>query len=113
MAAITELADKFFVACETGKGWEGCKSYCRPGATFDCQSEPLVDVKTLEQYCDWMKGLLGFMPDGRYELKSFATDDKRQNVSAYAVFRATHTKQGTCQRLVNFLDRHIEFDLRC
>jgi hypothetical protein len=41
-----------------------------------------------------MKGLLGFMPDGRYELVSFATDEKRRNVSAYAVFHGAHTGQG-------------------
>ena len=41
-----------------------------------------------------MKGLLTFIPDGRFELKSFATDDERHNVSAYAVFRGTHTGEG-------------------
>jgi predicted ester cyclase len=94
MASITDVADKFFVACETGKGWEACKGCCTPGATFSAQSEPLADIKTLEQYCEWMKGLLGFIPDGRYELKSFATDAKRNNVTAYAVFHGTHTGPG-------------------
>ena len=37
---------------------------------------------------------LTFIPDGRFELKSFATDDERNNVSAYAVFRGTHTGEG-------------------
>lgn len=94
MASITDIANKFFVACETGKGWDGCAAYCTPNATFSAQAEPLADVKTLAAYCDWMKGLLGFVPDGRYELKSFATDTERNNVSAYAVFRGTHTGQG-------------------
>ena len=91
MASIGETAEQFFVACETGKGWEGCKAYCTPDATFSAQAEPLRDVSTLQQYCDWMQGLLGFLPDGRYDLKSFATDEKRRNVSAYAVFKGTHT----------------------
>jgi predicted ester cyclase len=94
MASITDTADKFFVACDTGKGWQICKAYCTPNATFAAQAEPLADVKTLEQYCDWMKGLLTFIPDGRYELVSFATDEKRHNVSACAVFHGTHTGQG-------------------
>jgi hypothetical protein len=38
--------------------------------------------------------MMGIMPDGRYELVSFATDEKRRNVSAYAVFHATRTGQG-------------------
>ena len=80
MASISETAEKFFVACETGKGWDGCKVYCKPGATFSAQSEPLADIQTLDKYCDWMKWLLGPLPDGHYELKSFAVDEKRRNV---------------------------------
>jgi predicted ester cyclase len=41
-----------------------------------------------------MKGLLTPVPDGRYEVKSFALDDQRKNVSAFAVFRGTHTGEG-------------------
>ena len=94
MAAITSVAEAFFEACETGKGWEGCRAYCAPGATFSAQAEPLLDVRTLEQYTEWMKGILTILPDGRYELKSFATDEARHNVAAYAVFHATHTGTG-------------------
>lgn len=94
MANITETARQFFEACETGKGWAGCQAFCAPGATFRAQAEPLADVRTLEAYTEWMKGLLRFMPDGRYELKSFATDEARQNVSAYGVFSGTHSADG-------------------
>jgi predicted ester cyclase len=94
MSSITAVAEAFFAACETGKGWEGCKAYCTPDASFVAQSEPLANVHTLQAYADWMKGLLTFMPDGRYEVKSFATDEARQNVSAYGVFSATHTGEG-------------------
>ena len=89
MTSITEIAKKFFEACETGKGWEGCKAYCKADATFSAQAEPLVGVKNLQQYTDWMKGLLTFIPDGRYELKSFGTDDERKSVCAYGVFSGT------------------------
>ena len=34
------------------------------------------------------------LPDARYELRSFATDSERGNVSAYAVFMGTHTGEG-------------------
>jgi predicted ester cyclase len=94
MASITDVARMFFEACETGKGWDGCKPYCRPGATFASQAEPLANVKTLESYTEWMKGLLGFMPDGRYEVKSFATDAERKSVAAYGVFSGTHSGPG-------------------
>jgi predicted ester cyclase len=94
MATMTDTARKFFDACETGKGWEGCKAYCKPDATFAAQAEPLLKVKSLEGYANWMKGVLGPLADGRYEIKSFATDSERNNVAAYGVFHATHTGQG-------------------
>ncbi|HEY3738247.1 MAG TPA: nuclear transport factor 2 family protein [Bryobacteraceae bacterium] len=94
MSEITNTAEAFFTACETGKGWESCGAYCAPEATFSAQAEPLLGVKTLEQYTEWMKGLMTVMPDARYEIKSFATDAGRNNVAAYGVFHATHTGEG-------------------
>jgi len=94
MASISAIANDFFAACETGKGWEVCKTYCAPNATFAAQAEPLADIKTLAEYADWMKGLMTIMPDGSYEVKSFATDTERNNVAAYAVFSGTHTGPG-------------------
>src|SRR5262245_5308058 len=94
MASMADTARAFFDACETGKGWDGCKPYCRPDATFAAQAEPLAEVRTLQQYADWMKGLMTLMPDGGYTVKSFAVDSERNNVCAYAVFSGTHTGQG-------------------
>jgi predicted ester cyclase len=93
-STMTDTARAFFEACETGGGWEACSAYCTADATFAAQAEPLADVRTLEDYAEWMKGLLVFMPDGRYELRSFAADTERQNVSAYAVFSGTHSADG-------------------
>jgi hypothetical protein len=89
-----DTAEKFFAACETGLGWEGCSVYCKPGATFKAQAEPLAEFATLEQYTNWMKDLLTVLVDGRYEVKSFAIDEERRNVSAYGVFTGTHTAGG-------------------
>ena len=94
MASIRETAEQFFDACETGKGWAGCKAYCHDNATFAAQAGALADVSTVQGYTDWMKGMFTPVPDGRYELRSFAVDEQRNNVSAYAVFRGTHTGQG-------------------
>ena len=92
--SIREVAQDFFDACETGKGWKVCSAYCTPNATFSAQAEPLLEVKTLAQYTDWMKGILTVLPDAHYEVKSFATDSARNNVIAYGVFYGTHTGQG-------------------
>ena len=80
MSSITDTARRFFEACEEGKGWEGCKEYCTSDATFNAQAEPLADMRNLEQYTEWVKGLGTFMPDAGYDLKSFAVDEGRRNV---------------------------------
>jgi hypothetical protein len=49
MASITAVAKQFFEACETGKGWQGCRDCCTPNATFAAQAEPLAELTTLEQ----------------------------------------------------------------
>ncbi|MEM0934975.1 MAG: ester cyclase [Pseudomonadota bacterium] len=92
--SIEAIARDFFDACETGKGWETCKMYCRDGATFSGQADALDGITTLEGYAEWMKNLLTPIPDGHYELKSFSTDADRAIVSAFAVFRGTHTVDG-------------------
>ncbi len=94
MSEMRIAAMSFFDACETGEGWEACSTYCHDDATFSAQAGALADVDTLEAYTDWMKGLLGPVPDGNYELRSFAVDEERSNVSAFAVFRGTHTGDG-------------------
>jgi predicted ester cyclase len=91
---IGQTAREFFEACETGKGWEVCQRYCHPDASFAAQAHALDGVKTLQGYTEWMKGLFHPMPDGRYELRSFAVDPERNSVSAYGVFRGTHTGDG-------------------
>ena len=94
MPNMTETAHAFFEACETGKGWEGCSAYCAPDATFAAQAEPLTEVKTLQQYTDWMKGIMTVLTNATYEVKSFAADTQRNNVCAYGVFSGTHLAGG-------------------
>ncbi|UXH99976.1 ester cyclase [Photobacterium sp. TY1-4] len=94
MSDRQQQAMLFFDACETGKGWEVCKMFCHPEATFSAQAAALAEVTTLEAYTEWMKGLLTPIPDGRYELKCFAEDDARACVAAFAVFHGTNTGPG-------------------
>lgn len=94
MSSIRETAMRFFDACETGKGWEECAEFCHPGASFSSQADVLQEMDTLEAYTDWMKELFTPVPDASYEIRSFAVDEDRRNVSAYGVFRGTHTGEG-------------------
>ena len=94
MSNIKSQAELFFEACETGKGWEACQAFCHSGATFSCQAGALAEIGSLEAYTEWMKGLFTPVPDGHYHLKSFAADEGRNNVIAYAVFHGTQTGAG-------------------
>jgi hypothetical protein len=43
-----------------------------------------------------MQRLLTVLTDGHYEVKSFAVDDERDNVSVYGIFIGTHLAGGPC-----------------
>jgi predicted ester cyclase len=94
MPGIRETAQRFFDACETGQGWEACSEFCHPDASFSSQTMALEGIDTLEAYTEWMKGLLTPLPDGSYELRAFAVDPARDSVTAYGIFRGTHTGEG-------------------
>ncbi len=89
-----ETAEKFFDSCETGKGWEVCRDWCTPDATFACQADALAETVTLESYTEWMKGLLTPIPDGHYKLTAFAMDEARNTAVASAEFHGTQTGEG-------------------
>ncbi len=115
MSTIVGPAKLFFEACESGKGWEACKSYCQSGATFSAQTGALAGITSLEGYCEWMKNLLTPVPDGHYELKFFAADEPRNSVAAFAVFHGTQTGQGgpvppTGKKIAADYVYHMQFD---
>ena len=89
-----DTAKAFFEACETGKGWDGCRLFCHANASFSCQADALADTTTLADYAEWMKRLLTPVPDGRYELTAFAIDETRETVVAAAQFHGTQTGPG-------------------
>lgn len=96
MEADTGTAKAFFEACDTGKGWEACRAWCTPDATFAAQAGALADIGTVQHYTEWMKNLLTVLTDGRYELKAFAADAERRRVCAFATFIGTHLAGGPC-----------------
>lgn len=91
--SIEPTAREFFEACETNIGWEACKAHCHADASFACQADALADTATLAGYAEWMKALLGPIPDGRYELTAFVADEARGAVVA-AVFHGSQTGAG-------------------
>ncbi|MGI9201043.1 MAG: ester cyclase [Woeseiaceae bacterium] len=115
MSKITGPARQFFEACETGKGWDACSAFCAPNATFSSQTTALAEISTLEEYCEWMKGLLTPIPDGHYELKFFAANEEDDSVAAFAVFHGTQSGEGgpvppTGNSIAADYVYHMEFD---
>lgn len=94
MSDLREPAMRFFEACESGKGWDACRPYCHPDATFSSQTGALTGIDTLAGYAEWMKNLFVPIPDARYELRHFSVDEARGSVAAYAVFHGTNTGPG-------------------
>jgi steroid delta-isomerase-like uncharacterized protein len=94
MSTILGPARELFEACETGKGWAACSAFCTSDATFSSQTTAIAEISTIEEYCEWMKGLLTPIPDGHYELKFFAADEADETVVAFAVFHGTQTGEG-------------------
>ena len=48
MSVNFESANQFFDACETGKGWDYCKAFCHPDATFSSQTAVLSNAPSTE-----------------------------------------------------------------
>ena len=94
MGLSTETAMGFYHACESGKGWSGCAEFCHPDAAFSAQAGALAEMKALEEYCDWMAGVLTIMPDASYDLKAFGADEANGKVTIFGVFHGTHTADG-------------------
>lgn len=90
-----ENATKFFHACESVKGWGQCSQYVEPGASFSAQCEPLVDIKTVKEYVDWMTGFCETIaPGSRYKLHASAFDDSTGTAMFFATFSLSHTGEG-------------------
>ena len=90
-----ETATKFFHACESLKGWEGCSDYVATGATFSAQCEPLVDISTVEAYCEWWAGLGGGPLKGcAYEVHSSSYDEASKTALFFATVTGSHVGEG-------------------
>jgi len=90
-----ETATKFFHACESLEGWDGCKQFVADGASFAGQCEPLVDIHTVEAYSEWMKGLgEGPLKGCVYEIHGSSYDEANKMAIFYATLTGSHVGEG-------------------
>jgi hypothetical protein len=88
-------AAKFFHACESVRGWDECSKYVEPDASFSAQCEPLVDIKTVEEYVNWMTNFCETIaPGSSYKLHSSAYDEATKSAIFFATFTLCHTGEG-------------------
>ncbi len=90
-----ENAKKFFVACEAAEGWAGCEQYVADNASFEAQSEPLIEIKTVKDYCEWMAGFAKVtVPGSTYILHTSSYDEESRIAVFFATYHAKHTGDG-------------------
>ncbi len=88
-------ATSFFHACDSYKGWDVCKQYVAADAPFSAQSEPLVDVKTVQGYVDWLMGFGTTTAKGSsYDLHVSAYDEKNKTALFFSTFTGSHVGEG-------------------
>lgn len=88
-------ANSFFHACESIKGWDACKEFVAEGATFGGQCEPLIDIKTVKEYVEWMEGLGTVTAPGcTYKLHAASYDEANKTALFFATYTLTHTGEG-------------------
>lgn len=90
-----ENARKFFEACDKPAGWAGCKQYVADNASFIAQSEPLVEITTVEGYCEWMAAFGNVtVPGASYDLHTCSYDEECNTAVFFATYHAKHTGEG-------------------
>jgi hypothetical protein len=95
MSTAFATATEFFHACDGLAGWEGCQQFVAADAGFTAQSEPLVDIDSVEGYCDWMAGLGGGPLAGcSYDLHNAAWDEANATALFFATFNGKHQGDG-------------------
>ena len=87
---ILTVARAFFDACDFGKGWDGCKQFCHPDASFETEAETLANIDTLAIYCDWMIDALEMLDkDVKVKIKAIAHDRDTDIVLIYGQIEGT------------------------
>ena len=90
-----QIATDFFHACESLKGWEGCKGFVADGAVFSAQCEPLTEITTVQGYCEWMAAVgNGPLKGCTYNLHSSSYDEQSRTALFFATFTASHVGDG-------------------
>jgi len=94
---MTELdtAVAFFHACESAKGWDACREYAQPDASFHSAAETYTGMASLAEYCDQIREAFTTTFVGSdYALVAAGYDAERRVALLQAMSYAVHTGEG-------------------
>ncbi len=94
MSDIKSVALQFTEACDAGEGWQVCRSFCHPGATFAFDGEMLSGIDTVEAYAEWMKDNRQTFSDFGGDVRAIGVDEERRRVLVFGANWGTHTGDG-------------------
>jgi hypothetical protein len=91
-----DTALKFFEACDSNEGWEGCKQYVvDEKAPFKSQAAALANIITIQDYTEWGKAFGTITaPGATYELHVGSFDEKTRKAVFFATYHGKHTGEG-------------------
>lgn len=90
-----DAAVEFFHACESAKGWKGCRGFAEPDATFHSAAATYAGVTTLQAYCDQIETAFTTTFVGSdYELVARAYDPDANIALLSGMSYAKHTGEG-------------------
>lgn len=88
-------ARRFFESCEAAEGWLGCQPFVADGAVFVAQCEPLAEITTVRDYCEWMRAFgTVTAPEATYDLHAASFDPDTCTAIFFATYHAKHTGDG-------------------
>lgn len=87
---------KLVIDCvDNGRDFEAVREYIVEDAPFECQADAMKDLKTIEDYANWMVGIGNTTAPGFTIDKHCSAWDEDNNIAIhYATFHATHTGEG-------------------
>lgn len=89
-----ENATRFFHSCESSEGWEACRQYVEPGATFEAQAGPVAAFDKVREYAEWMAEVPHWATDAGFDIHTSAWDEENRAATFFATYHLRHTGEG-------------------
>eukprot|EP00755_Sulcionema_specki_P020342 Sspe_Gene.71655::Locus_42561_Transcript_1_1_Confidence_1.000_Length_3641::g.71655::m.71655/K15013/ACSBG; long-chain-fatty-acid--CoA ligase ACSBG len=89
-----ELALTIFAMIDSGKGYRAIESLCATGAVFQSDAFPLLDIRTVQAYANWMVGVATKICPSDFCYTIHSVTGERDVVTISAECSGTYTGEG-------------------